>query len=387
LPALAARVDTIEPFHVMEFVKRARELERQGRSIIHLSIGEPDFTAPAGVISALTEAAQSGATGYTEAVGLEPLRRAIAEHYRDEFGVSVDPGRIIVTAGASAALLLACCALVGAKDRVLLGDPTYPCNKHFVSAFDGVPVSIPVGPQTRFQLDAALVEQHWHSGVRGVLLASPANPTGTSIPFDELRKIIEVVRAQGGYTIVDEIYLGLQYDDRARSALEIGDDVVVTSSFSKFFCMTGWRLGWLVVPPQWVSAFEKLAQNLFICASTLSQRAALACFTPESLAIFRDRRAQFKARRDYLVPALEALGFKVPAPPDGAFYVYVDCSRWTNDSAAFAMELLEGAGVSVIPGLDFGSHEPQKYLRISYATDLASLQEAVSRMRAWLSGR
>jgi aspartate/methionine/tyrosine aminotransferase len=387
LPPLADRVDAIAPFHVMEFVKRARDLERQGRSIIHLSIGEPDFTAPPDVTAALVQAADAGATGYTEAVGLESLRRAIAGHYLHEFGVSVDPSRIIVTAGASAALLLACCALVNPNDHVLIGDPTYPCNRHFVSAFGGVPESIAVGPQTRFQLSAALVAARWHDAVRGVLLASPANPTGTSIPFEELGKIIDTVRARNGYTIVDEIYLGLQYDAPARSALEFGEDVVVTSSFSKFFSMTGWRLGWMVVPTGWVPAFEKLAQNLYICASTLAQRAALACFTPESMAVFRDRRDQFKARRDYIVPALQALGFGVPVIPDGAFYVYVDCTRWSDDSAAFAMELLEGAGVSLVPGMDFGSHEPGRYLRVSYATGLDQLAEAVSRMRAWLPTR
>jgi aspartate/methionine/tyrosine aminotransferase len=387
LPALAGRVDLIEPFHVMELVKRARELERQGRSIIHLSIGEPDFTAPPDVVAALQAAAEAGATGYTGALGLLELRQAIAEHYRTEFGLEVDPGRIVVTAGASAALLLACCALVNAGDRVLLGDPTYPCNRHFVSAFDGIAQGVPVDASTRFQLDAAAVEANWKDDVRGVLLASPANPTGTSVPFDELGRLIDVVRRRGGFSIVDEIYLGLHYDGRARSALEHGDDIVVLSSFSKFFCMTGWRLGWLVVPPQWVSAFEKLAQNLFICASTLSQRAALACFTPASMAEFHRRREQFRARRDYIVPALRELGLDVPVTPDGAFYVYIDCSRWSDDSERFAIELLEQAGVSLVPGMDFGSHAPKRYLRLSYATSLEQLHEAIERMRAWLATR
>jgi aspartate/methionine/tyrosine aminotransferase len=387
LPALADRVDLIEPFHVMELVKRAQALEREGRSIIHLGIGEPDFTAPPDVVAALKSAAESGATGYTGALGLFELRQAIADHYRAEFGLQVDPSRIVVTAGASAALLLACCALVNAGDRVLVGDPNYPCNRHFVSAFDGIAQGIAADASTRFQLDASQVEAHWTEGVRGVLLASPANPTGTSVPFDELGRLIEVVRRRGGFTIVDEIYLGLSYDGRSRSALEHGDDIVVLSSFSKFFCMTGWRLGWLVVPPDWVSAFEKLAQNLFICASTLSQRAALACFTPASMAEFHHRREQFRARRDYIVPALREIGLEVPVTPDGAFYVYVDCSRWTDDSERFAIELLEQAGVSLVPGMDFGTNHPERYLRLSYATSLENLHEAVARIRAWLATR
>ena len=387
LPTLAARTGRIEPFHVMELVKRAAELERAGRSIIHMSIGEPDFTAPPDVVAALERAARAGRTRYTAAVGTEPLRRAIAEHYRDEYAVEVDPSRIIVTAGASAALLLACCALVNGGDEVLLGDPTYPCNRHFIAAFDGRPVSIPVGPPTRFQLDAALVDAHWGPRVRGVLLASPANPTGTSVPFDEMGAILDVVREHNGFAIVDEIYLGLHYDGRARTALEHGDDMAVTSSFSKFFSMTGWRLGWLVVPPDWVPAFEKLAQNLFICASTLAQHAALGCYTPDSLAVFRDRREQFRARRDYIVPALRELGFGVPVTPDGAFYVYADCSRWSDDSDAFAIELLEQAGVGVVPGMDFGTNRPERYVRLSYATSLTNLEEAVRRMAAWLGSR
>ncbi len=387
LPPLAQRTDAIAPFYVMEIVKRARELESEGRSIIHMSIGEPDFTAPPDVTNALVEAARSGATGYTEAVGFEPLRRAIAEHYLSDMGVMVDPSRIVVTAGASAALLLACCALVNPGDHVLVADPTYPCNRHFIHAFNGIPESVAVGPDTRFQLSASLVAQRWHSKVGGVLLASPGNPTGTSIPFDELGRIVEFVRGRGGFTIVDEIYLGLQYDRPARSALALGEDVVVLSSFSKYFSMTGWRLGWIVVPPDWVPAFEKLAQNLFICASTLAQRAALACFSPASQAIFRDQRDQFRARRDFIVPALRDLGFQVPVAPDGAFYVYVDCSRWSNDSTAFALELLEHAGVAIVPGMDFGENEPGRYLRVSYATGLDQLGEAVERMRSWLARR
>jgi aspartate/methionine/tyrosine aminotransferase len=386
-PRLAARTAAISPFHVMELVKRAVALERSGRSIVHMSIGEPDFTAPPPVLAALERVAREGGTQYTQAVGIEPLRRAISRHYAEDFGVDVDPGRILVTAGASAALTLACCALVDPGDRVLLADPSYPCNRHFVAAFDGEPVLVPVGADTRFQLDAALLSAHWDARTRGTLLATPANPTGTAIPFAELARILEAVRARDGFAIVDEIYLGLSYDGPPRTVLELGDDMVVTNSFSKFFHMTGWRLGWLVVPPALAPAFEKLAQNLFICASTLAQKAALACFEPESMAIYRARRDEFRARRDWLVPRLRELGFGVPVTPDGAFYVWADCSRFSDDSDRFAIELLDEAGVGVVPGMDFGRHDPQRWLRLSYATSMDNLREAVRRLGEHLARR
>jgi len=380
---LAARTQRIAPFQVMELVKRAVHLEQQGRSIIHLSIGEPDFTAPEPVVAALERAARAGHTQYTAAVGLPALREAIARDYRQRHSVSIAPERIVVTAGASAALSLACCALVDVGDEVLVTDPSYPCNRHFVAAFDGVARAVPVDAQTRFQMTQALLVQHWTPQVRGTVLASPANPTGTSIPFDELGRIVAAVRERRGFTIVDEIYLGLSYDGRARSALELADDVVVVNSFSKYFHMTGWRLGWMVVPESTVAVFEKLAQNLYICASTLAQHAALACFEPDSVAVFEQRREAFRQRRDYIVPALRALGFGVPVTPDGAFYVWLDVSRF-GDSAQVATRLLEEAGVSLVPGYDFGANDPGRWLRLSYANDLGRLQEAVDRIRRWL---
>jgi aspartate/methionine/tyrosine aminotransferase len=292
-----------------------------------MSIGEPDFKAPEPVIAALERAVRAGHTDYTSAVGIEPLRRAIAADYGHRHGLDIDPARIVVTAGASAALSLACCALVDPGAEVLLTDPSYPCNRHFVTAFDGVPVGVPVGPDTRFQMTAALLRARWTERTRGALLASPANPTGTSIPFDEMARIVDAIRERRGFALIDEIYLGLSYDAPPRSALELGDDVIVCNSFSKYFTMTGWRLGWLVVPPSLVGAFEKLSQNLYICASSLAQHAALACFEPESLAIFEQRREAFRERRNYLVPALREVGLEVPVTPDGAFYVFADCSR------------------------------------------------------------
>lgn len=386
LPALAERTRHIAPFQVMELVKRAMQLAAQGHPVIHMSIGEPDFTAPPAVLSALEKAARAGHTQYTAATGIAPLRRAIANDYRQRFGVEVSDSRIIVTAGASAALSLAACALVNPGDQVLLTDPSYPCNRHFIAAFDGAARLVPVGPASRFQMTDLLVRQHWSEQTRGVLLASPANPTGTSIPFGELGRIIATVRARGGFTIVDEIYQGLTYDDdTTHTALEYGEDVLVCNSFSKYFSMTGWRLGWLVVPEAWSSTFEKLAQNLYICASALAQHAALACFEPESLAIYEERRLEFKKRRDYLVPELERLGLTVPALPDGAFYIYFDCSRYSGDSSKFAADLLERAYLSLVPGDDFGNSDPKRYLRLSYATAMPKLREAVNRLEQFLA--
>ncbi len=389
MPALAARVDNIAPFEVMELVKRANRLQAQGRPIIHMSIGEPDFSAPEPVIRRLEEVARGGGHGYTPAVGIAPLREAIAGHYRRLHGIDVDPERIIVTAGASAALTLACVALVNPGDEVLLTDPSYPCNRHFVAAVDGVPRLVPVGPGTRFQMTPELLAAHWTPRTRGTLLATPANPTGTSIPFDALARIVEAVRVRSGFAIVDEIYLDLSYGlpgdtARARTALELGEDVIVTNSFSKYFNMTGWRLGWMVVPPALTPVFEKLAQNLFICPSALAQQAAIACFGTEASEIYEQRKASFKARRDRFVPALAALGLDVPAYPDGAFYAWVDCSATRMGSTEFADRLLENANVCVVPGTDFGHHDPDRYVRMSYATSMAQLDEALERIGRFL---
>ncbi|MDP3843373.1 MAG: pyridoxal phosphate-dependent aminotransferase [Oxalobacteraceae bacterium] len=385
--SIASRLQHIAPFHVMEIAKMAAALEQQGRHIIHMGIGEPDFTAPPAVIEAATRAMQDGRMQYTSATGLPQLRLAISGHYRRVYGLEVAPTRIIVTAGASAALLLACAALVESGTEVLMPDPSYPCNRHFVAAFDGRPVMIPSGPAERFQLSDAMVQAHWSDATGGVLLASPSNPTGTSIAPDELQKIVGTVRSKGGFTIVDEIYQGLSYDAAPFSALSLGDDVIVINSFSKYFNMTGWRLGWLVVPDALVPPVEKLAQNLFICASTIAQHAALACFAPESIAIYEQRKAEFKRRRDYIVPALRALGFAVPVLPDGAFYVYADCSALTDDADRLTIDMLNQVGVVLVPGLDFGTHGARRYIRLSYATSMENLQEAMRRVTVFLAGR
>ncbi|HEY4067028.1 MAG TPA: pyridoxal phosphate-dependent aminotransferase, partial [Burkholderiaceae bacterium] len=328
-----------------------------------------------------------GKMQYTPATGLPALREAIAEHYLRVYGLTIASSRIVVTAGASAALQLACLALVDRDDEVLLPDPSYPCNRHFVAAAEGKPVLLPASAEARYQLDAAGVAAAWGPRTRGVLLASPSNPTGTSIDPLEMGRIVETVRARGGFTLVDEIYLGLSFDERyGHSALAHGDDVVSINSFSKYFSMTGWRLGWLVVPDELVAPVEKLAQNLYICPSTLAQHAALACFEPEAIAEYERRRGEFRARRDFLVPALNAMGLTVPVVPDGAFYAWADCSAHSPDSWDFCFDVMKRAHVAITPGRDFGHHGTERFVRLSYASSMAQLQEAVLRLRRMLAG-
>ena len=387
----SARAERIEPFYVMEVAKAAQSLAKEvagsREPMIFLNIGEPDFTAPPLVQEAADRAVRAGITQYTNALGLEALRERISQWYQDRFGVNVPARRIVVTAGASAALQLACLALIEKGDEILMPDPSYPCNRHFVSAAEGTAVLIPTTAEERYQLSAAKVEAAWNDKTRGVLLASPSNPTGTSIAPDELRKIHSVVKERGGITIIDEIYLGLSYDDAfGQSALSIDDDIISINSFSKYFNMTGWRLGWMVVPDAMVPVVERLAQNLFICASTISQHAALACFEPDSIAEYERRRAEFKARRDYFIPALDALGLTVPVQPDGAFYAWADCTQAAErlgvaGSWDFAYELMRRAHLAITPGRDFGTADTQRFVRFSTANSMAQLQEAVARLQ------
>ena len=391
---LSRRAQRIEPFYVMEMAKHAQEVARQssasGTPMIYLNIGEPDFSAPPLVQQAAERAIRAGRTQYTQAPGLPELREKISGWYASRFGINVPARRIIITAGASAALQLACLALIDEGDEVLMPDPSYPCNRHFVSAAEGKPVLIPSSAAERFQLSAAKVEAAWGERTRGVMLASPSNPTGTSIAPDELRRIHEVVRAKGGLTIVDEIYLGLSYDDAySQSALELGDDIISINSFSKYFNMTGWRLGWMVVPEALVAPIEMLAQHLFICASTISQYAALACFEPESIAEYERRRAEFKARRDYFIPALESIGLPVPVKPDGAFYAWADCRAaaeklGVKGSWDFAYAVMNRAHLAITPGRDFGHAETANYVRFSTANSMEQLQEAIARLKKLL---
>lgn len=392
---ISRRAQAIEPFYVMEVAKEAAALAREvaggSQPMVFLNIGEPDFTAPPLVQEAAARAVRDGRTQYTQATGLPELRERISAWYAERLSVQVPARRIVVTAGASAALQLACLALIEAGDEVLMPDPSYPCNRHFVSAAEGRAVLLPTTAAERFQLSADKVAAAWNAQTRGVLLASPSNPTGTSIAPDELARIHAQVQARGGITLVDEIYLGLSYDPAfGRSALALGEDVVSINSFSKYFNMTGWRLGWLVVPDALVPVVERIAQNLFICASTVAQHAALACFEAESLALYEQRRAEFRARRDYFVPALDALGLKVPVMPDGAFYAWADCSQacerlGVQGSWDLTFALMRQAHLAVTPGRDFGQADTGRFIRFSTASSMAHLQEAVARLRTLLA--
>ena len=383
-PLSAPRVDDISPFHVMELLTRAKALEAAGRDIIHMEVGEPDFPTPAPVIAAAQAHLATGRVFYTPALGLPELREAIAGFYQSRYGIKLPASRIVVTAGASGALLLALACLATPGKEWLLTDPGYPCNRHFVRTFEGVPVNIPVRASSNFQPTLADLEQYWTENTTGALFASPANPTGTMLDTAQLAAIADFVRRHNGQLVIDEIYHGLTYERDATTALVHGDDIFVVQSFSKYFNMTGWRLGWLVVPECFTRDIEKLAQNLFISPSTPAQYAALAAFKPETLAILEERRNEFRRRRDFLAPELEKLGFRITAKPEGAFYIYADCSSLTKDSDEFSRQLLEAAGVAVTPGLDFGTHAPKNHLRFAYTTGIERLTEAVERIRCFL---
>lgn len=383
-PRIAARMYGIEPFHVMAILAQAQALEAAGRDIIHLEIGEPDFATPEPIIEAGIAALRAGHTHYTDARGLPALREAISGFYATRWLATVDPARIMVTPGASGALLLALGLLAGPGDEVLMADPGYPCNRHFARFCDARAITVPVEASSGFQLTLDLIERHATPATRAVLIASPSNPTGTSISPDELERIHDWCSAQGVALIVDEIYLALTYDGVEHTAAR-WDDVFVINSFSKYFLMTGWRLGWLAAPAWAMPALERLAQNLFLAASTPAQHAALAAFLPATLDALAARKSELHARRDFLLPALCERGFAIPMKPQGAFYLYADCRAHTDDSFQFAQVLLEQVGVAVTPGLDFGQHQPQRFLRIAYTQPLPRLAEAIARIDGFLA--
>lgn len=378
------RAQAIAPFHVMDILARARALEAQGRDIIHLEVGEPDFPTPEPIVQAAMRAIEGGDVHYTPALGLPELRGSIADFYRTRYGVAVPHERIAVTPGASGALLLALGVLLDAGDEILMADPGYPCNRHFASFIDAVPVRIPVGPESAFQLTPELVEQHWSGRTKAVLIASPSNPTGTLARDEDIRAIAALCAARGASLIVDEIYHGLVYEGSPQTALAHTQDVVVINSFSKYFHMTGWRLGWLAAPAGLMAGIERLAQNLFLAPPTPAQFAALSAFSEETMEILEARRREMQARRDFLLPALRELGFGLPVAPAGAFYLYADISRFAGDSFAFAAKMLEETGVAITPGIDFGEVMPERYVRFAYTRPLPVLQAAVRRIGKWL---
>ena len=384
---IARRMSAIEPFHVMEILARAKTLEAEGRSIVHMEVGEPDFPTPRPICEAGMRALDKGALYYTAALGLPALRERIAGHYRTRYGIDVPAERVIVTSGSSAALLLTLGVLVDPDAQVLLADPGYPANRHFVRMLNGEPVNVPVGPDSNYQMTPALVERYWTSRTAAALVATPSNPTGTVIPLDHIREMADFARAKRGALLVDEIYHGLVYDGETHTALEASDDVFVINSFSKYFNMTGWRLGWIVAPQAYVREIDRLAQNVYLSAPAPAQYAALAAFEPETLAILDARREEFRARRDYLVPALRKLGFVIPQTPRGAFYIYANCSALTGDSHRFALDLLENAGVAITPGLDFGAHRAVEHVRFAYTSSIERLEEGVARIAKFLAAK
>jgi aspartate/methionine/tyrosine aminotransferase len=381
----ARRIDDIEPFRVMAILGRARAMQAAGRDIVHLEVGEPDFATPAPIVEAGIRALRDGHTHYTPSLGLPALREAIAGYYSERHGVEVSPSRVAVTPGASGALLLVMAALFNPGEEVLLADPGYPCNRHFARLVEVTGIGVPVGPETGFQLTAELVARHWGPNTRGVLVANPGNPTGTVIPADELAAIHAVVRERGGWLIVDEIYHELIYGADQPTAARLGDDVIVINSFSKYWLMTGWRLGWLLAPESLMPAIDRLAQNVFLAAPTVAQYAALTALGPDARTILAGHKAELEGRRDYLVPELERLGFGVPVAPQGAFYVYADSGRYSRDGEAFAADLLEKAGVAITPGADFGRHQAGRHVRFAYTTGVDRLREAVARMASFLA--
>lgn len=383
---IAERLAEIEQFHVITLVTRAFELEAQGRQIVNMVIGEPDFPTPQPIVEAAIDALRNRQIRYTPSLGGDELRGTLQNWYRTRYGVDLPKSRIAVTSGSSGALLLTMGALLSPGDEVLMADPSYPANRHFVRAMEGRAVTVPVDAASAYQLTAELVEKNWTPRTAAVMVATPSNPTGTMIPFDELKKIHAVVKSKGGVLIVDEIYHGLTYGFDAHSALEFADDLFVINSFSKYFCMTGWRLGWMVMPQAYVEHIEKLAQNLYISNSDVAQQAAMAAFSPETLSVLEENRHKFQQQRDYLLPALNDLGFDIPVEPQGAFYIYANCSKLTDDSYDFCWDVLEKAGVAIAPGIDFGEHRAAEHVRFSYPKPVPVLQEGVRRLREYLKG-
>jgi len=389
---LAKKMQHIGHFHVMKVLQRAKQLEKEGRSIIHMEVGEPDFVTPEPIIRAANQALAKGMTKYTPAMGIMPLREKIASFYQSRYGVNISPQRIIITPGATGGLQLVLAALLNSGDEVLLPDPGYPCNRHYVSLFNALPIALNVDADNNYQPTLDSIKQHWSEKTRVLMLASPANPTGSVLNLDALKEYAQFInlQAEEGHPaafIVDEIYHGLTYGAKTDTALSLENhqNLFVINSFSKYFGMTGWRLGWVVAPEHYIEALDRLAQNIFLCAPTPSQYAAIAAFDKESIDIMEHRKAAFQKRRDFLLPALKELGFKIPATPDGAFYLYANSLAFSNNSMKLASEILEKTGVAITPGQDFGSNEPEKHVRFAYTTGLNQLEDAVNRLKKYLA--
>lgn len=379
------RINRVQPFRVMHLLELAQAREAAGHDVIHLEVGEPDFATPQPIVDAGQRALARGETRYTPAGGIPALREAIAGHYAEHFDTRIDPARILITPGASGALLLASQLLVSRGERVVMADPTYPCNRHFMALADAEVDCVAVGPESGWQLDAALIARHWQADTRLAMLATPSNPTGHMLDAGQLRAAGEVVAERDGALLVDEIYQGLTYDSEPLSAASVAPEAFIVNSFSKYFGMTGWRLGWLVAPEAAVEPLTRLAQNVFLAAPTLSQHAALAAFTPECRTELERRRHALHRRRDGLLAGLERLGLAPSQPPQGAFYVWLDVSRYTRDSQAFCQRLLEEENVAITPGIDFAVRGGEHHVRIAFTNDIARLEEALHRLERFLA--
>lgn len=382
---VSERASAISPFFVMDLLGRARQLEAEGREIIHMEVGEPEFPTPEPIVKAGIEFLMGGAVHYTPAAGLPELREVIVSFYERHYGVKLSASRVFITPGSSGALLMVLAALLDAGDEVLLPDPGYPCNSNFIRLLEGKSRLIPVGAENNFQLDANLVEMAWDAKTRGVLISSPSNPTGTMLERGDFSRLLDAIESRNGFLISDEIYHGLTYENRAVSALELSDNSFVINSFSKYFGMTGWRLGWAIVPEQFVETMERLCQNVFISAPTHSQQAALAAFSPETLSILEQRKAVLKERRDYLFDELKGMGFEIPVKPSGAFYIYAECRHTGLNSHQFCEQLLEQYGVAVTPGYDFGRNRADDFIRFAYTSDLHNIKKGCERIAEFLT--
>lgn len=386
----SSRINDIQPFHVMALLARAKELESKGKDIIHLEIGEPDFPTPQPIVDAGINAIKDGDVHYTPALGLPALREAIASFYKTSYELNLSSQRVVITPGASGALMLSLGAVMQEGDEVLLADPGYPCNKNFVRFLSGKVRAISVDASTSFQLSLKHLKKNWSDKTKVVMVASPSNPTGTLLSHKELFTMAAFVKERGAYLIVDEIYHGLVYDGDENTALElkhhaVDENIIVINSFSKYFNMTGWRLGWLVAPDSLIDKMDKLAQNIFLAAPTPAQYAALAAFDPETISILESYKTEFKQRRDFLLPKLKQLGFVIETEPQGAFYIYANCEKFSKDSYQFCYEVLENIGVAITPGKDFGENKANSHVRFAYTTSVKRLEEAINRLTTYLA--
>lgn len=375
----------VKPFHVMDILARCKAMEAQGRDIVHMEIGEPDFTTPQPIIDAGIQALQENLTHYTSAQGLYSLREKISQYYLNRFAVKIHPEQIIITPGASGALQLILSYVLATGKKIMLCDPSYPCNKNVAQLLKGEVVSVPVNQQTQYQLNIDLLEKHWQDDVAAVLVASPSNPTGTICSKEQLMAMAEFLAAKNSLLIVDEIYQGLTYEQESQTVAGSLDNVFILNSFSKYFGMTGWRIGWLCSPDRHIQALDAIAQNTYLASSTIAQHAALAAFEEETMVILEQRREIFNKRRDLLCDALNALRLEVPVVPQGAFYIYAKVTRFSQDSFSFCQALLEDQGVAITPGCDFGDYQANDYVRFAYTTSEARINEGMQRLENFLA--